>query len=181
MAGGAVASVAVVASPDPVVVGVCAGETDVSVGVDAVPPGPVTPDGSSEPQAASAAVRASARTTLNRVTYLVVRVRVIFFPSRSYWRHSQHMLGAPSGRYAVRPRLRARGFSRRAGRQGQSGPTGLPGCLARTRSSRCRGGSANSGWRGCPAPPVSLPGKPRAIPADSREVARLGLNSWPVV
>ena len=34
-------------------------------------------------------------------------------------RHSQHALGAPSGRYAVRPRLRARGFSRRAGRQGQ--------------------------------------------------------------
>ena len=31
-------------------------------------------------------------------------------------RHSQHALGAPSGRYAVRPRLRARGFSRRAGR-----------------------------------------------------------------
>ena len=49
-------------------------------------------------------------------------------------RHSQHALGAPSGRYAVRPRLRARGFSRRAGRQGQSGPTGLPGCLARARS-----------------------------------------------
>ena len=45
--------------------------------------GPVTPDGSSEPQAASAAVRASARTTLNRVTYLVVRVLVISFLSRS--------------------------------------------------------------------------------------------------
>ena len=88
-AGGAVvavgrgASVAVGAAPDPVVVGVRVGETGVSVGVDAVPPGPVTPDGSSEPQAASATVRASARTTLNRVTYLVVRVRVIFFPSRS--------------------------------------------------------------------------------------------------
>ena len=86
-AGGTVAaagaSVAVGASPDPVVVGVRAGETDVSVGVDAVRSGPVPPDGSSEPQAASAAVRASARTTLNRVTYLVVRVRVIFFLSRS--------------------------------------------------------------------------------------------------
>ena len=112
---------AVGAAPDPVVVGVRAGEDGVSVGgdavrsgpvtpdgsfepeaagravavagagatvavgaapdtgVDAVPPGPVTPDGSSEPQAASAAVRASARTTLNRVMYLVVRVRVIFF------------------------------------------------------------------------------------------------------
>ena len=45
-------SVAVGASPDPVVVGVCAGETGVSVGVDAVRSGPVTPDGSSEPQAA---------------------------------------------------------------------------------------------------------------------------------
>ena len=40
-------------------------------------------EGASEPQAASAAVRASARTTLNRVTYLVVRVLVIFFLSRS--------------------------------------------------------------------------------------------------
>ena len=76
-------SVAVGASPDPGVVGVCAGETGVSVGVDAVRSGPVTPDGSSEPQAASAAVRASARTTLNRVTHLVVRVRVVFFPSPS--------------------------------------------------------------------------------------------------
>ena len=38
----------------------------------------------------------------------------------SAMRHSQHALGAPSGRYAVRPRLRARGFSRRTGRQGQS-------------------------------------------------------------
>ena len=47
------ASVAVGAAPDP--------------GVDAVRSGSVTPDGSSEPQAASAAVRASARTTLNRV------------------------------------------------------------------------------------------------------------------
>ena len=46
----------------------------------------------------------------------------------SAMRHSQHALGAPSGRYAVRPRLRARGFSSRAGRQGQStqSPTGLP-------------------------------------------------------
>ena len=77
------AAVAVGVSPDPGVVGVCAGETGVSVGVDAVRSGPVTPDGSSEPQAASAAVRASARTTLNRVMYLVVRVRVVFFPSRS--------------------------------------------------------------------------------------------------
>ena len=85
MAGGAVAgaSVAVGASPDPVVVGVRPGEAGVSVGGDAVRSGPVTPDGSSEPQAASAAVRASARTTLNRVTYLVVRVLVIFFLSRS--------------------------------------------------------------------------------------------------
>ena len=74
----AVASVAVGAAPDPGVEGVGAGEADVSVGVDAVPP-----DGSPEPQAASAAVRASARTTLNRVTYLVVRVLVIFFLSRS--------------------------------------------------------------------------------------------------
>ena len=85
-AGGAVAAVgrgaavAVGASTDPGVEGVCAGETGVSVGVDAVRSGPVTPGGSSEPQAASAAVRASARTTLNRVTYIVVRVRVIFFP-----------------------------------------------------------------------------------------------------
>ena len=77
------ASVAVGASPDPGVEGVRAGEAGVSVGVDAVRSGPVTPDGSSEPQAASAAVRASARTTLNRVTYLVVGVRVVFFPSRS--------------------------------------------------------------------------------------------------
>ena len=74
---------AVGASPDPGVVGVRAGEAGVSVGVDAVRSGPVTPDGSSEPQAASAAVRASARTTLNRVTYLAMRVRVIFFLSRS--------------------------------------------------------------------------------------------------
>ena len=52
--------------------------------------------------------------------------------------HSHHALGAPPGRCAVRPRLRARGFSRRAGRQGQTGwPTGLAGCLARTRSTRC--------------------------------------------
>ena len=65
-------------SPDPGVEGVGAGEADVSVGVDAVPP-----DGSSEPQAASAAVRASTRTTLNRVTYLVVLVRVIFLLSQS--------------------------------------------------------------------------------------------------
>ena len=76
--------------------------------------------------------------------------------------HSQHALGAPSGRSAVRLRLRARGFSRRAGRQGQSnqGPsdqisTGLPGCSARTRSTGCRRGPAPSGRRGCPAPPVS--------------------------
>ena len=54
-------------------------------------------------------------------------------------RHSRHTPGAPSGQYAVRPRLRARGFSRRAGRQGQSNKssTGLPGCSARTRSRRC--------------------------------------------
>ena len=72
-------------------------------------------------------------------------------------RHSQHALGAPSGRYAVRPRLSARGFSRSAGCQGFHGspPTGLPGCLARTRSSRCGRAPALSGWRGCPAPPVS--------------------------
>ena len=73
--------------------------------------------------------------------------------------HSRHALGAPPGRYgryAVRPRLRARGFSRRTGRQGQTNrPTGLPGCLARTRSSRCGRSPALSGWRGCPAPPVS--------------------------
>ena len=37
------------------------------MGVDAVRSGPVPPDGSSEPQAASAVVRASARTILNRV------------------------------------------------------------------------------------------------------------------
>ena len=36
------------------------GEDGVSVGVDAVRSGPATPDGSSEPQAASAAVRANA-------------------------------------------------------------------------------------------------------------------------
>ena len=63
--------------------GVRVGEAGVSVGVDAVRSGPVPPDGSSEPQAASAAVRASARTTLTRVTYLVVHVRVTFFLSRS--------------------------------------------------------------------------------------------------
>ena len=54
---------------------------------------------------------------------------------------ANNMLGAPSRRYAVRPRLRARGFSSRAGRQGQTRErptTGLPSCLARTRSSRCR-------------------------------------------
>ena len=54
---------------------------------------------------------------------------------------ANNMLGAPSGRYAVRPRLSARGFSSRAGRQGQTRErptTGLPSCLARTRSSRCR-------------------------------------------
>ena len=83
VAAGTGVSVAMGASTDPVVVGVCAGETGVYVGVDAVRSGPVTPDGSSEPQAASAAVRASTRTTLNRVTYLVVRVLVIFFLSRS--------------------------------------------------------------------------------------------------
>ena len=76
------AAVAVGAPPDPVMEGVGAGEAGVSVGVDAVRSGPVTPDRSSEPQAASATVRASARTTLNRVMYLVVRVRVVFFPSR---------------------------------------------------------------------------------------------------
>ena len=70
-------------------------------------------------------------------------------------RHSQHALGAPSGRYAVRPGLRARGFSRRAGHQGQRRSTGLPGCSARTRSTRCRRGPALSGWRGCPAPAAS--------------------------
>ena len=80
----------------------------------------------------------------------------------SAMRHSQHAPGAPPrryGRYAVRPRLSARGFSRRAGRQGQNGcySTGLPGCLARTRSNRCCRGSDMSGWRGCPAPPVSPP------------------------
>ena len=73
--GGAVAAagatVAVDASSDSGVVGVGVGEAGVSVGMDAVRSGPVTPDGSSEPQAASAAVRASARTKLNRVTYLV--------------------------------------------------------------------------------------------------------------
>ena len=56
-------------------------------------------------------------------------------------RHSRHAPGAPTGRYAVRPRLSARGFSSRAGRQGQTRErptTGLPSCLARTRSSRCR-------------------------------------------
>ena len=74
----AAATVAVDASSDSGVVGVGAGEAGVSVGMDAVRSGPVTPDGSSEPQAASAAVRANARTKLNRVTYLVVRVRVIF-------------------------------------------------------------------------------------------------------
>ena len=72
---------AVGASSDSGAVGVGVGEAGVSVGMDAVRSGPVTPDGSSEPQAASAAVRANARTKLNRVTYLVVRVRVIFFPS----------------------------------------------------------------------------------------------------
>ena len=84
-AGDAVAgaSVAVGADPDPVVEGVRAGEAGVSVGVDAVLSGPVTPDGSSGPQATSAAVKASARTTLNRVTYLVAGVSIISFPSRS--------------------------------------------------------------------------------------------------
>ena len=81
-AGGAVVAVgrgavAVGASPDTGVDGVRVGEAGVSVGVDAVRSGPVTPE---EPQAASAAVT---RTTLNRVTYLVVGVRVVFFPSRS--------------------------------------------------------------------------------------------------
>ena len=74
----------------------------------------------------------------------------------SAMRHSQHTTGAPTGRYAVRPRLRARGFSRRTGRQGKKRPTGLPGCLARTRSTgSCRRAPALSDWRGCPAPPVS--------------------------
>ena len=75
----------------------------------------------------------------------------------SAMRHSQHALGAPSGQYAARPQLRARGFSSRAGRQDQtSWPTGLPGCLARTRSSRCSIRAPGlSGWRGCPTPPVS--------------------------
>ena len=84
---------AVGASSDPGVVGVGAGEAGVSVGMDAVRSGPVTPDGSSEPQAASAAVRANARIKLNRVTYLVVRVRVIFSPSISYAYHSGGSLG----------------------------------------------------------------------------------------
>ena len=52
------ATVAVGAASDSGVVGVGAGEAGVSVGMDAVRSGPVTPDGSSEPQAASAAVRA---------------------------------------------------------------------------------------------------------------------------
>ncbi len=75
----------------------------------------------------------------------------------SAMRHSQHALGAPSGRYAVRPRLRARGFSSRAGRQGNQGQgrSGLLGCSARTHSNRCRGGTALPGWRGCQAPAVS--------------------------
>ena len=53
----------------------------------------------------------------------------------SAMRHSRHTPGAPSGQYAVRPRLRARGFSRRTGRQRKrnQGPTGLPGCWAHTR------------------------------------------------
>ena len=100
-------------------------------------------------------------------------------------RHSQHALGAPPrryGRYAVLPRLRARGFSRRAGRQGHGRSTGLPGCLARTRSRRWRGGADLSGWRGCPAPPVSpqLAARRRGLatqvpaPADHRGV---GLHS----
>ncbi len=57
-------------------------------------------------------------------------------------------LRAPSGRYAVRLRLRARGFSRRPpGRQSKKRPTGLPGCLARTRSTGgCRRAPALSGW-----------------------------------
>ena len=75
VAAGTGVSVAVGAAPDPGVEGVRAGEAGVSVGVDAVRSGPVPPDCSSEPQAASAAVRASARATLNRVTYLVIRVR----------------------------------------------------------------------------------------------------------
>ena len=78
------AVVAVGAASDAGVVGVRAAEAGVSVGVDAVRSGLVPPNGSSEPRAASAAVRASARTKLNRVTYLVVIVRVIFFTSRSY-------------------------------------------------------------------------------------------------
>ncbi len=67
------------APTDPGVEGVGAAEAGVSVGMDAVRSGTVPPDGSSEPQAASTAVRANARIKLNRVTYLVVRVRVIFF------------------------------------------------------------------------------------------------------
>ena len=54
-------------------------------------------------------------------------------------RHSQHAPGAPPrryGRYAVRHRLRARGFSRGPGLRQRAAP-GIPGCLAHTRSSRC--------------------------------------------
>ncbi len=65
-------------------------------------------------------------------------------------RHSRHTPGAPTGRcrrYALRPRLRAGGFSRRTGRQGKKLPTGLPGCLARTRSTgSCRRAPALSDW-----------------------------------
>ena len=58
---------------------------------------------------------------------------------------------------------------------------GLSTLRVSSRSTGFYSGQDSPRWRGCPAPPVSPLGKPRAIPADSREVARLGLNSWPDV
>ena len=73
----------------------------------------------------------------------------------SAMRHSQHAPGAPSGRYAVSPRLRARRLSRSHDWRKRRSPTGLAGCLVCTRSSRSGRGTAVSGWRGCPTLAVS--------------------------
>ena len=87
---------------------------------------------------------------------------------------ANNMLRAPLGRYAIRPRLSARGFSSRAGRQGQTREiptTGLPSCLARTRSSRCCLRSSATRLERLACSPGISPGQ---TPCNPRRVERSG-------
>ena len=52
------------------------------------------------------------------------------------------LIGRASGRYAVRPRLRALASAEGQVAKVRAGQLELPGCLARTRSSRCGRGAA---------------------------------------